>query len=281
MSSSEDDYMSDTFLMGCVKDDIRPGLIHTHADKRNHELLKRKGEKNEINKLNNRPKSFIEAENRENALNQPISSDNKGFAMLQKLGYKPGTGLGKSNAGRTEPVPLNFKTDRQGLGRMEALKEIAKKKANIKKEIQNKITNIDNYRTHLAEKAAEKKAAIDLRKSQRICKQFDTDSGLLEPDEVWFWLDYEQKETDDDDNEDDNWSSSEKKNKQMNNCDKDEEGEEEEEEEEYEEYTVKEKLEMLTYYLRQTYCYCIWCGIQYDDDRDLGRECPGPTYEDH
>lgn len=44
---------------------------------------------------------------------------------------------------------------------------------------------------------------------------------------------------------------------------------------------VKEKLEMLTHYLRETYFYCIWCAVHYDDDHELRKECPGPTYGDH
>lgn len=38
----------------------------------------------------------IEDEARKAGLSKPISSDNKGFAMLQKMGYKEGMSLGKS-----------------------------------------------------------------------------------------------------------------------------------------------------------------------------------------
>lgn len=37
-----------------------------------------------------------------------------GMALLQKMGWKQGTGLGKNNEGSIEPLALDFKTDRRG-----------------------------------------------------------------------------------------------------------------------------------------------------------------------
>lgn len=41
-------------------------------------------------------KKKLEKQNLETGLNTEISSSSKGFLMLQKMGYKPGTGIGKS-----------------------------------------------------------------------------------------------------------------------------------------------------------------------------------------
>ena len=38
----------------------------------------------------------MEAEKREEGLNKSLDATNKGFALLQKMGYKPGDGIGKS-----------------------------------------------------------------------------------------------------------------------------------------------------------------------------------------
>ena len=38
----------------------------------------------------------MEAEKRDEGLNKSLDSSNKGFALLQKMGYKPGAGIGKS-----------------------------------------------------------------------------------------------------------------------------------------------------------------------------------------
>ena len=42
-----------------------------------------------------KPKAVVEHEKREEGLQSAISSDNKGFALLAKMGYKPGMGIGK------------------------------------------------------------------------------------------------------------------------------------------------------------------------------------------
>lgn len=47
------------------------------------------------------------------------------------------------------------------------------------------------------------------------------------------------------------------------------------------EYELAEKLEMITNYLRTTYCFCHWCGTKYSDMDDLNGGCPGMTKDDH
>ena len=47
---------------------------------------------------------------------QPIEKTNKGFKMLAKMGYQEGKGLGKTCQGITEPVNVQEKSDRGGLG---------------------------------------------------------------------------------------------------------------------------------------------------------------------
>lgn len=38
----------------------------------------------------------LEAEKRDEGLGKSLDASNKGFALLQKMGYKPGEGIGKS-----------------------------------------------------------------------------------------------------------------------------------------------------------------------------------------
>ena len=37
----------------------------------------------------------------------------QGFAMLAKMGYTPGTSLGKDGTGRKDPVPIQIKGSRK------------------------------------------------------------------------------------------------------------------------------------------------------------------------
>jgi hypothetical protein len=68
--------------------DTRPGLVSA-AVARAHNIEK----KNKVSNSKNvfKPKAVVEHEKREEGLQSAISSDNKGFALLAKMGYKPGT----------------------------------------------------------------------------------------------------------------------------------------------------------------------------------------------
>ncbi|XP_014250281.1 cap-specific mRNA (nucleoside-2'-O-)-methyltransferase 1 isoform X2 [Cimex lectularius] len=47
---------------------------------------------------------------------QPLSRENKGHLLLEKMGYKLGDGLGKHGQGRTEPIEMSNQKGRRGLG---------------------------------------------------------------------------------------------------------------------------------------------------------------------
>lgn len=76
--------------------------------------------------------------------------------------------------GRAEPVKVEVKTDRQGLGRKSSLAEISRMRAKYVAEAREKLLNVDDYRLRKAEELAEKRAMVDLIKSQRICWELDT-----------------------------------------------------------------------------------------------------------
>ena len=76
--------------------DLRPGLVSKQVARQHMQSLKHK-EANATSKV--KPRKQLEAEKREKGLQQSIGSDNKGFAMLQKMGFKPGMSLGKKGTG--------------------------------------------------------------------------------------------------------------------------------------------------------------------------------------
>ncbi|KAL8602200.1 hypothetical protein ACOMHN_022713 [Nucella lapillus] len=56
------------------------------------------------------------------SVHRPISSENKGYRMLAKMGWKEGSGLGKDNAGRAEPVTVELRANQSaGLGSTSAI----------------------------------------------------------------------------------------------------------------------------------------------------------------
>nr|XP_020459846.1 G patch domain-containing protein 11 isoform X2 [Monopterus albus] len=226
------------------------------------ESMKREAEQKEKN-IKNRQKTYKEQEkeSRESALQSSISNENKGFALLQKMGYKAGQGLGKEGAGRVDPIPLNIKIDRGGIG----MEEVKKRKAEeelehyrqkIRAKQQNETKSLEDFRSRVRTEKEERKIEGELTRSQRACEQLDSQKGITVPREDWYW-----PQAAADDEEDDL--------------------KEEEELEETVELTSFDKLQILTSYLRGIHFYCIWCGTTYNDEDDLCSNCPGDTAADH
>ncbi|XP_022599596.1 G patch domain-containing protein 11 isoform X3 [Seriola dumerili] len=244
---------------------VKPGVSMVRRVKA---AMKRETQAKEKN-IKNRQKTYKEqeTESREAALQSSISNENKGFALLQKMGYKAGQGLGKKGAGRVDPIPLNIKTDRGGIG----MEEVKKRKAEeelehyrqkVRVKQQNETQSLEDFRSRVRTEREERKIEGDLRRSQRACEQLDSQKGITVPREDWYW----PKEDADDEEA---------------SHEEDEEEEEEEEEKEIVELTSFDKLQILTSYLRGIHFYCIWCGTTYNDEEDLCSNCPGDTAADH
>ncbi|MEE6475169.1 hypothetical protein FKM82_010650 [Ascaphus truei] len=254
--------MSDTFIS--IQQDTRPGLPLARRVKESYQ----KEEKIKETNLKNRQRSLkeVEMESRDTMLNVALGSENKGFAMLQKMGYKKGQALGKKGDGIMEPIPLNIKTDRSGIGHEEVKKrkaeenlEIYRRKIRMKKQAEEQLA--DHFRMRLKNKQEERKLEGDLRKSQRACLQLDEQKGVSAPREIWYWpaADSQEDEEEEDDSDD----------------------EEDEDLDKAEELGTLDKLQLLTSYLRGEHFYCIWCGTAYQDEDDLTSNCPGDSSEDH
>lgn len=77
-----------------LRQDVRPGLPMVRRVK---EAIQKEEKQKEANEKN-RQKSIKEEEKerRDLVLKSALGSENKGFALLQKMGYKSGQALGKS-----------------------------------------------------------------------------------------------------------------------------------------------------------------------------------------
>eukprot|EP01012_Entosiphon_sulcatum_P039382 TRINITY_DN5182_c1_g1_i1.p1 TRINITY_DN5182_c1_g1~~TRINITY_DN5182_c1_g1_i1.p1 ORF type:complete len:273 (+),score=43.29 TRINITY_DN5182_c1_g1_i1:40-858(+) len=51
---------------------------------------------------------------------KPLTADNPGWRMLEQMGWKPGTGIGKDGRGTTEVHAVEWKGDRKGLAKKAA-----------------------------------------------------------------------------------------------------------------------------------------------------------------
>lgn len=211
----------------------------------------------EDNKKKNQPALRLQE-----GLNTSLSSSNKGFAMLQKMGYKEGQALGKSESGIVVPINIQVKNDRCGLGRDAAIKEIQEYRAQARLKRLNKGDEVEQitpeqYRRQMALKSQTKQIDFDLIKAQKACERLDRDLNVGYPIMKWFWPENRLP------------------------VDPDEEKTSEDEEKEPEKYDSSEKLEMLTRYLRSCYFYCIYCGTKYENVADFQTNCPGTNRDDH
>lgn len=86
-----DDYMSDIYLTH--DSNAESSRLPEYIRKRRMEE-----QQGQVKSRQNQMKSFkiIQREKREEALKKAIGSDNKGFKLMAKMGYKAGDGLGRN-----------------------------------------------------------------------------------------------------------------------------------------------------------------------------------------
>jgi len=270
----DDDYMSDKFL----SHDTQPGLVP--------EIFARKRSRQETGKKkarqhNAKSMKVKEAEGREEKLSKSIDESNKGFAMLSKMGFKKGMGLGKQLQGRTEPIPVDLKLGRKGLGKEEEDKRNEQKRhmALVMRAKQKRLADATlkvDFKERQRKKEIEYQMRKDYFKSQKCCEQLDSAKGLEMPF-PWAWPSGLTKGNKDGEGE--GGTCEEKLESGVLEKEVEEEEEEEEEEETLED--VELHLDELTNYLRTTHNYCVWCGTAYNDVEDFNTNCPGGGHRGH
>jgi hypothetical protein len=250
--------------------------------------------------------------------NPSVVSSNKGLAMMAKMGFKPGAALGSGNPdARTEPISINMKEDRGGIGmdsekkrkfREEYEKEGKRVKAEegeyrdrVRREREEvRLEAMVSNAMRVAERmAAEKEEEEALRKGEVDDKVNGVErkisvKPLKQINVLWRGLvrRREEKERDrrmrydslsrlptyDDEDEDKEDKRALGKLSTQHNLVEDLE-EEDPELDEFNALPPAERLQKLVIYLRQEYNYCFWCKFTYPDKEMEG--CPGPTEEDH
>lgn len=138
--------------------EIRPGLIKSKANQRLITVSSKKAKYDEDHRSKTKPTKILEEERRHEGLSNAISSQNKGFAMLTKMGYKEGEAIGKSSNGILEPIGIDIKTDRGGLGRDAALKQLNEHRqlirlSRLKTSDGNNTISTDEFRKRMTQKA--------------------------------------------------------------------------------------------------------------------------------
>ena len=102
--------------------------------------------------------------------------------MLEKMGFKQGDGLGKNADGIKEPVTIQLKYDKVGIGHAEAEKrerEESEYERNIRMLRNELYYNMkkQQYDYHVRQKADRKHLMKDLRQAQDAIEMLDEESG--------------------------------------------------------------------------------------------------------
>ncbi|XP_071720158.1 uncharacterized protein [Rutidosis leptorrhynchoides] len=176
-------------------------------------------------------------------LSSAIPQSNIGFKMLKQMGYTPGSSLGGS--GLTEPVGLEIRRSRAGIGREDPVKEKLRKEEELSWENRRKEEELMvDFGCRVKERWRIKRVVVNYHKAKGVLDQ-------LENKEV---VETEKKDdNDDDENEDD----------------------------EEEEVIKEEDLNELLMNLRDNFYYCLFCGCKYESTEALLANCPGMDEDDH
>jgi hypothetical protein len=218
-----------------------------------------------------KPKSYyqeLEKQLREEAINRPLDETNKGFKLLQKMGFKSiktnETIDNKTEKGLqtfNEPIKIELKNDRKGFGSQKVVKCLKRKEFSDK--INDKITE-EKFLNHKKSRNQLLLIEKDFKTCQKICRNLDIDSGIDEKQFLrqtlrpkWFWPTISTEEVGNEEEECEDLSEDES------------------------DISVEQKLFIINEYLRNKYFYCIWCGIKFNDSNDIKDNCLGNTRDDH
>ncbi|KAF4370730.1 hypothetical protein F8388_025109 [Cannabis sativa] len=100
----------------------------------------------EHRKLERERKQIKEDEEILARIEDPIPQSNIGFKLLKQMGYTPGSALGKEGTGRAEPVGLEIRRSRAGIGRVDPREEKRKREERkAEKEMRNEAALMEEF----------------------------------------------------------------------------------------------------------------------------------------
>ncbi|CAB3396928.1 unnamed protein product [Caenorhabditis bovis] len=283
-----DDYMSDEILNGITESST--GIAKSREHRRLLNINARFEETREEIRRKRMTPAEREKERRDEALAQPISEESKGFALLAKMGFKPGMTLGKQREDDdrpklSAPIVIEVKANRKGLGhekheenerneRVEMHLKAMKERAEQHEEL------IDDFRKRRRVESTVKTVLKDLHTCRKACEELDLRINQRLPRESWFWRSFKIKK------ETDVVVSSlfgaaeqqeEEKYQYSNGLD----APPEIDYSTFDEEAIRSRLQKIVEYLRDQHFYCSWCGAQYEDADDLAENCPGDSRTSH
>ncbi len=290
-SEEVDDYMSMT-----IAEPTKPQEKETYTQRR----LRKQREAETRSHPRSKAEIAAAAEAaRENALQTALPNTSKGFQMMAKLGFKPGSALGAStntNA-RTEPLGIAVKEDKGGVGMENEKKRKFREEAAAVEGTRKKMAAEEgDYRERVGREREEKRVEGLFWGAMKVLEgleqpETEVKVPLKKVNVLWRGLLRERAGKERDRRMRYDLHQSLTRDRQYEDPEEDqhdrqalgkEEEEVEDEDEELDEFLKlggKERLRKLVEYLRVKYFYCFWCKCKYEDESMEG--CPGLEEDDH
>lgn len=245
-----------------------------------------------------------------------LDTSSKGFKMMAKLGYKPGSTLGKSEDARKEPIAVSIKENRGGIG------HDTEKKRKILEEFEEAAKRVKveevGYRDRVRQEREEKRLSGLIIGAQKVVERLETETyeeaerleretaetvvpskrPLSKINVLWRGLVRERLEkeaekrmradmqqslsrlpTYDDPEDDEEDERAFAKKQSTNEFVEEDLYVDDAELDDFQALPAEERLEKLVLYLRDTFHYCFWCKYKYEDAEMKG--CPGLTEDEH
>ncbi|GMH08197.1 hypothetical protein Nepgr_010037 [Nepenthes gracilis] len=172
-------------------------------------------------------------------LESAIPQSNIGFKLLKQMGYTPGSALGKEGSGRAEPLGIDIRRSRAGIGREDPLKEkFRREKHRTERKRKKEEELMEEFGSRQKGQWRNRRILVNYHKAKTALDQLEN-REFVEPER----------------NEDDEKRDSE----------------------EEEEVITEEDLQVMLMQLREEHCYCLFCGCQYESAEALLSNCPGDT----
>ncbi|KAI8066869.1 hypothetical protein BC940DRAFT_301746, partial [Gongronella butleri] len=173
MSSDDDDYMSSAILEQA--DQYEKKREKTYSQRRS-EYLREQAKKGVV-----KPRKELEKEARDKGLENKIESSNKGMKMLMKMGFKQGSGLGKSQQGVDTPIAIDLKQGRSGLGMDTLMKRKLQEEEDAAMAKVRKLDQApEDFRLAMASKAKDAKRMRQLTAAVHLAERFDADHDITD-----------------------------------------------------------------------------------------------------
>jgi hypothetical protein len=243
-----------------VLDYMKLPLPSISDDSRSYSKLRNKAENQQYQAGLTKSKSEIqleEAENFSKVLATAIKPDNKGYQLLKRMGYEPGTSLGSGDSGILDPIAVKLKHGRGGIGTVNANEvQLQKSKRNQESFEEDIKARQAKFVSSMQARYSSRLVDEDLSKARLALMSLEEQHGLPR---THLWpplpksIPIEGKES---------ISIAPVPH-------------------EFEMIPNTEKLWIINNILREKYWYCIWCGTVFDDSSDLRANCPGNERNDH